>query len=213
MYYRRFKDRVEAGKKLSTELLEYKGKHSVVLAIPRGGVVVAYRVAKALNVPLDLIVPRKIGAPGTPELAIGAVTEDGAAILNQNLVAELGVSQDYIEREKENEVREIKRRVVAYRGDRLPRSLNGKTVILVDDGIATGATVRAAVHSIRRRWASAIVVAVPVGPPDTINSLKKEVDKVVCLLVFDPFYAIGQFYEDFAQVSDDEVIRLLRDSL
>lgn len=213
MYYMRFKDRAEAGKKLSMELLEYRGKSSVVLAIPRGGVVVAYEVAKALNAPLDLIVPRKIGAPGNPELAIGAVTEDGTTILNQHLVAELGVSQDYIEREKESEVREIKRRVLAYRGDRPSISLKDKTIILVDDGIATGATVRAAVHSIRRQGASAIVVAVPVGPPDTINSLKREVDKVVCLVAFEPFYAIGQFYEDFAQVSDDEVIRLLRDSL
>jgi len=207
-----FRDRVEAGKKLATQLGEYKEKLTVILAIPRGGVVVGYEVAKALNAPLDIIVPRKIGAPQNPELAIGAVTEDGTTILNQSLVHEIGVNPKHIEQEKENQIKEIRRRIATYRGVRPPVKLKGKTVILVDDGIATGATVRAAIHSIMNQGASEVVVAVPVAPPDAILALKKEVNKVLCLITREPFYAIGQFYEDFTQVSDDEVVKLLKES-
>lgn len=210
LLYKRFRNREEAAKRLAKELLEYLGKNPVVLAIPRGGIVVAYEVAKALNAPLDLIIPRKIGAPGNPELAVGAVTEDGTTILNQRLVAELGISKGYIELEKERQIQEIKRRIKAYRGDAPPQSLERKTVIVVDDGIATGATMKAAIHSIRKQHPSTIVIATPVGPPDTVEELRREVDKVVCLVAFEPFFAIGQFYEDFGQVSDEEVIRLLR---
>jgi len=210
MFHNRFKNREEAAKRLAKELTEYREKNPVVLAIPRGGVVVAYEVAKALNAPLDLIIPRKIGAPGNPELAIGAVTEDGTTILNQHLVAELGISKEYIELEKEEQIQEIRRRIRVYREDAPPQSLEGKTIILVDDGIATGATMKAAIHSIRKQRPSAIVVATPVGPPDTVEELRREVDRLVCLIVFEPFFAIGQFYEDFSQVNDDEVIRLLR---
>lgn len=207
---RRFKNREEAAKKLAQELLEYRGKDTVVLAIPRGGVVLANEVAKNLNAPLDLIIPRKIGAPGNPELAIGAVTEDGTTILNQRLVSQLDISKEYIELEKKKQIREIKRRIKAYRGDAASESLEGKIVILIDDGIATGATMKAAIHSIRKRKPSSIVVAVPVGPPDTVEELKKEVDRLICLIVFEPFFAIGQFYEDFNQVSDEEVLSLLK---
>lgn len=210
LFYNRFRNREEAAKRLAKELLEYRGKNPVVLAIPRGGIIIAYEVAKALNAPLDLIIPRKIGAPGNPELAIGAVTEDGTTILNQRLVAELGISKDYIELEKEDQIQEIKRRIKVYRGDAPPQSLEGKTVIVVDDGIATGATMKAAIHSIRKQSPSTIVVATPVGPPDTIEELRREVNELVCLVVFEPFFAIGQFYEDFSQVSDEEVIRLLK---
>lgn len=212
MFYSRFKNREEAGKKLAERLLEWEEKNPIVLAIPRGGVTVAYEVAKALKAPLDLIIPRKIGAPGNPELAIGAVTEDGTLILNDDLVARLRVSEEYVEAVKEAEMEEIRRRKRAYRGDMPPQSLRDKTVILVDDGIATGATVRAAVKSLRRQKPRAVIVAVPVAPPESVRALEREVDKVVCLVVFEPFFAIGQFYEDFSQVSDEEVIEFLKRS-
>ncbi|MFH0897671.1 MAG: phosphoribosyltransferase [Candidatus Bathyarchaeota archaeon] len=210
MTYRRFKNREEAAKNLAKELSEYRGKNIVVLAIPRGGVVLGYEVAKELDASLDVIVPRKIGAPGNPELAIGAVTEDGTTILNQPLVSQLGIPKEYIEMEKEEQIKEIKRRIKTYRGDAEPPSLEGKTVILVDDGIATGATVKAAINSIRKKRPSSIVIATPVSAPDTAGELRKEADKLVCLVVFEPFFAIGQFYENFDQVSDEEVIRLLK---
>lgn len=210
MFYSRFKNREEAAKILAKELSEYQGKNPVVLAIPRGGVVIAYEVAKALDAPLDLIIPRKIGAPGNPELAIGAVTEDGTTVLNQRLIAELDITQEYIEMEKKNQIQEIKRRINAYRGDAPPQRLEGKTAILIDDGVATGATVKAAIRSVRKQKPSTIVVATPVGPPDTIDELRREVDRLVCPVIYEPFFAIGQFYEDFSQVSDEEVIRLLR---
>lgn len=182
----------------------------MVLAIPRGGVVIAYEAAKVLDAPLDLIIPRKIGAPGNPELAIGAVTEDGTTILNQHIVDELGIPKEYIEMEKKNQIQEIRRRVNAYRGGAPSQSLEGKTVILIDDGVATGATMKAAIHSIRKQKPATIVVAIPVGPPDTIDELKGEVDRLVCPVIYEPFFAIGQFYEDFNQVSDEEVTQLMR---
>ncbi len=208
----RFRDRVDAGRRLAAQLAEYRGKQAVVLAIPRGGVVVGFEVARALGASLDVIVPRKIGAPGNPELAIGAVTEDGTAILNQALVEQLGVTPEFVEAEKAEQIVEIKRRVSAYRGGLPPVELRGKTVVLVDDGVATGATMRAAVYSVKRQGASEVVVAVPVGPPDTIALLRGEVGRVVCPVVYEPFYAIGQFYDDFEQTSDEEVVKLLRES-
>lgn len=212
MFYSRFKNREEAGKRLAEKLLEWKEKNPVVLAIPRGGVVVAYEVAKALKAPLDLIIPRKIGAPGNPELAIGAVTEDGTLVLNEDLVAGLRIPEDYVETLREREMEEIRRRKKAYLGDIPPQSLRDKTVILVDDGIATGATARAAIKSVLRQKPLAVVVAAPVAPPETVRALEREVDRVVCLVVFEPFFAIGQFYEDFSQVSDGEVIEFLKRS-
>jgi len=210
MLFKHFKDREDAAEKLAKQLLDYRNKSPVVLAIPRGGVVVAYEVAKELNAPLDLIIPRKIGAPSDPELAIGAVTEDGTTIINQQLVTILGVSTEYVELEKKRQIQEIKRRVSLYRGDAVPQSLEGKTVIIVDDGIATGFTMKAAIHSVRKQKPSSIVVAVPVGPPDTVEEMKKEVDKVICLITHEPFFAIGQFYSDFGQVSDEKVIQLMK---
>ncbi len=209
MFERRFENREEAGKKLAEKLLEYRGKATIIFAIPRGGVVTAYEIAKVLDAPLDIIIPRKIGAPGNQELAIGAVTEDGTTILNTHLVTMLGISDAYIESEKIKQIEEIKRRVKTYRGEYLPTNIEGKIVILVDDGIATGATVRAAIHSLRKGKPSSIVVAIPVGPPDTIKDLKQEVDKLICLISYEPFYAIGQFYADFSQVPDRDVIALL----
>ncbi len=204
-----FKDRTEAGKTLAEALSEYKDKNTIVLAIPRGGVVVAYEVAKALNAPLDLIIPRKIGAPSQPELAIGAVTEDGTTILNQDIIQYLRVPDDYIKTEVKRQVEEIKRRIQRYLGDKPRLSIEGKVVILIDDGVATGATTRAAIASIRKRKPASIVLAIPVGPPDTVKELREDADKVICLMTPEPFFAIGQFYENFEQTSDEEVIQIL----
>ncbi len=204
-----FKDRTEAGKILADALSEYRDKNTMVVAIPRGGVVVAYEVAKALNSSIDLIIPRKIGAPAQPELAIGAVTEDGTTILNQDILRYLEVSDDYVKEEARHQVEEIKRRMMKYLGDRPRPSLEAKVVILVDDGVATGATIRAAIASIRKRKPASIVLAIPVGSPDTIEELRREADEVICLMTPEPFFAIGQFYKSFEQTSDEEVIQIL----
>jgi putative phosphoribosyl transferase len=204
-----FRDRVEAGKRLASALADFAGKDAIVLAIPRGGVVVGFEVARALDVPLDVIIPRKIGAPDNPELAIGAMTEDRTIILDESLVKYLKVPEDYIHGESERQKLEIERRLKLYRGDVAYPSLKNRDVIIVDDGIATGSTMKAALASIRKRGAKAIVVAIPVGPPSTIRELEKEADHVVCLYTPESFYAIGQFYEDFAQTTDAKVISLL----
>ena len=206
----RLRNRKEAGQKLVSQLQDYKERNVVVLAIPRGGVVLGYEVAKALEAPLDIVVPRKIGAPGNPELAIGAIAEDGTVILDEALLQMFRISNEYLEREKVAEMAEIRRRTLAFRGGLPPLDLSGRVVILVDDGLATGATMKAAVASVRNRGASEIVIAVPVAPPDTVRELSKLVDRVVCPIVYEPFMAIGQFYDDFTQVEDDEVMRLLR---
>jgi putative phosphoribosyl transferase len=204
-----FKDRKEAGRLLAKALSEYKDKNPVILAIPRGGVVVAYEVAKALNAPLDLIIPRKISAPDQPELAIGAVTEDGTTILNQDILQYLRVPDDYIKAEVKRQEEEIKRRIQKYLGDKPRVPIKGKIIILIDDGVATGATIRAAIASIRKRKPALIVLAIPVGPIDTIEELRKDADRVICLMTPEPFFAIGQFYENFEQTSDKEVIQIL----
>lgn len=209
MFFNRFRDRAEAGSRLVNDLMEFKDKSPLILAIPRGGVVVAYEIAEAMNAPLDMIFPRKIGAPGNEELAIGAVTEDGATVLNEKLVAQLNISKEYIDNERGRQIEEIRRRVMTYRGDKLPQKVEGRNVIIVDDGIATGATMRAAIKSVYERGASIVIVAVPVGPQLTIERLKDEVDRIVCPIVPEPFFAIGQFYEDFSQVSDEVVIQLM----
>jgi putative phosphoribosyl transferase len=205
-----FADRVDAGKRLAQALKAHVGKDAVVLAIPRGGVVVGYEVAKALALSLDVIIPRKIGAPKNPELAIGAMTEDGTILLDGRLVDYLSVSQEYIEEESEAQKAEIHRRLRLYRGDIPYPSLKGREVILIDDGIATGSTMKAALASVRKRGAKSVIIAIPVGPPSTIRELEKEADRVVCLHAPEVFYAIGQFYGDFTQTQDEEVIRLLK---
>jgi putative phosphoribosyl transferase len=204
-----FVDRVDAGKRLASELKNFSGKKGMVLAIPRGGVVVGYMIAKTLNLPLDIIIPRKIGAPDNPELAIGAVAEDGTAILDQNLIKYLGVSREYVIEETERQRQEIKRRLKLYRQELSYPDLKGLDVIVVDDGIATGSTMKAALASVKNRGASSITVAVPVGPPSTIEELEKMADRVVCLFTPEFFQAIGEFYRDFSQTSDEEVIDLL----
>src|SRR5665647_3307816 len=197
-----FGDRVDAGKRLASALKNFSGKKGIVLAIPRGGVVVGFEIAKALNLPLDVIIPRKIGAPDNPELAIGAVAEDGTEILDSNLIKYLGVSREYIKEE-------IERRLKLYRQDTSYPDLKGLDVIVVDDGIATGSTMKAALASVKNRGAASITVAVPVGPPSTIEELEKMADRVVCLYTPEFFQAIGEFYKDFSQTSDEEVIGLL----
>ena len=205
-----FADRVDAGRRLAAMLKDLVGTEAIVLAIPRGGVVVGYEVASALGLPLDIIIPRKIGAPSNPELAIGAMTEDGTVLLDDKLVEYLQVSEEYVEKESEIQKLEIQRRLKTYRGDIPYPSLKNRNVIIVDDGIATGSTMKAALASVRKRGAKTVVIAIPVGPPSTIRELEKEATRVVCLYTPESFYAIGQFYKDFTQTRDKEVANLLK---
>lgn len=206
-----FKNRKEAGLQLAQKLKGYKDQNVVVVGIPRGGALVAHQIKEQLCCEWDLIIPRKIGAPFNKEIAIGAVTQDGTLILNSNMVLYLNVRDDYIEQEKERQLEEIKRRVRLYMGDRKPVPVQGKKVILVDDGIATGFTVKAAIKSIRNRGASEIVVAVPVAPSDVVEELLEMVDRVVCLESPYPFYAVGMYYEDFHETTDQEVMELFNE--
>src|SRR4030066_2235443 len=203
------KNRVDAGKQLA-QALKTASENAIVLAVPRGGIVVGYEVAKSLGIPLDVIVTKKIGAPNNPELAIGAVAEDGTFILDEDLVERLFVPKEYISEEVERMRQEIQRRLIRYRGDVPYPSLKGREVIVVDDGVATGSTLKAALRLLRHKGAKTVTIAVPVGPPDTIRELEKLADRVVCLQTPEPFYAIGQFYVDFAQTSDEEVSELLK---
>jgi putative phosphoribosyl transferase len=204
-----FSDRIDAGKRLAEALADFKGKNGVVLAIPRGGVVLGYEIAAALNLPLDVIVPHKLGAPNNPELAIGAIAEDGSTVLDENLTRYLGVSREYIKEESERQKHEITRRFKLYRQGVAGLELRGRDVIIVDDGIATGSTMKAALLSVKNRGAKSVTIVIPVGPPQTIQELTLLSDRVVCLYMPDDFQAIGQFYDDFSQTEDDEVIRLL----
>lgn len=204
-----FTDRVDAGQQLASALKEFADSDAIVLAIPRGGVVVGFEVARKLRLNLDIVVPRKIGAPHNPELAIGAVTEDGTIMLNHNLVQYLGVSNDYINRVCEQQRSEIKRRLMRYRGDRPYPNVSQRIVIIVDDGIATGATIKAALTSIRKKNPALLMVAIPVAPPSIIEDLQKKADRVICLTIPEFFSAVGQFYKNFQQTSDEEVKQLL----
>ena len=205
------KNRVEAGKQLA-QTLNTVSENAIVLAVPRGGVVVGYEVAKSLGIPLDVIVTKKIGAPENPELAIGAVAEDGTFILDEDLARRLYVPKEYINEEVERMRQEIQRRLVRYRGNVPYPSLKGREVIIVDDGVATGSTLKAALRLLRHKGAKTVTVAVPVGPPDTIQELEKLADRVVVLQTPEPFYAIAQFYVDFTQTDDEEVAELLKQS-
>lgn len=209
-----FKDRLEAGTKLAKSLEKFRGdKKAIVLGLPRGGMVTAFEVAKIIHLPLDLIAPRKIGAPSNPEYAIGAVTIDGEKILNEAVIAESGISRKYVDEEIKKQIKEAERREKVYRGDRPPLDLLGKTAILVDDGIATGSTMRAAIKSSKKRGAVKVIVAVPVIAPDTLEIIKKECDEVIYLDAPELFAAVGQFYEIFDQVEDEQVIELMNKSL
>jgi len=205
-----FKNRSDAGIQLAKELIKYKNKpNTIILGLPRGGVVTAYEVSKALNLPLDIICARKVGAPQNPELAIGAVTETGEGFFNEDLIHRLGVRPDYIKKAVDKETVEARRRLTAYRKDLPDLNLEDKTVILVDDGMATGATMKASVKSVKFSGASRVVVAVPVTANETLNEVREEVDEAVALLAPEFFYAVGEFYIDFSQTSDEEVIELL----
>jgi predicted phosphoribosyltransferase len=211
---RRFKDRSEAGRLLADKLQVYAGKPEVlVLALPRGGVPVAFEVAKALGAPMDVFLVRKLGTPGQRELAMGAIASGGVRVLNDDVVNLLGISDEVIARVAAEEQEEMRRRERAYRQDRPPLDLKDRTVILVDDGLATGSTMQAAVAAARQLKPARIVVAIPVAPPSTLDEFKREADEVVCTLAPDqPFDGVGRWYLDFSQTTDDEVRELLEQS-
>jgi predicted phosphoribosyltransferase len=206
----RYRDRREAGKSLAELLRGYAGRDDVVvLALPRGGVPVGYEVAKALRAPLDVFTVRKLGVPGNPELAMGAIATGGLLVLDQQLIQMLGIDRSELERAVTAELRELERREAAYRGERAPPDLTGKTVILVDDGLATGSTMRAAALAVRRLNPARIVVAVPVAAEETCDAFRDVVEEIVCGITPRPFQAVGIWYDDFAQTSDEEVRELL----
>lgn len=207
-----FRDRVDAGRRLAERLLAYRSQDPVVLALPRGGVPVGFEIAQALQAPLDLVLVRKIGSPWQPELAVGAVAdgEHPCQAVNREILEELGIGEDYVRKEGQRQLAEIERRRALYLAGRAPVALAGKTAIVVDDGIATGATVEAALGSVRRRGPRAVVLAVPVAPPETLTRLKPLVDEIVCLAAPAFFGAISVFYQHFPQLEDEEVIDLLR---
>jgi putative phosphoribosyl transferase len=207
-----FEDRVDAGKRLARALSGYKGRDVVVLGIPRGGVVVAYEVSKVLGAPLDVVVTRKIEAPGEPEFALGAITQDGDVIMDRQAAEGLGASKEYLDDQVRRKREEVKERLEALRGDVPSPDIAGKVVVIVDDGIATGSSVSAAVMTVKKKDPREIVVAVPVAPADAVESLTQDGHKVVCLEMPTEFLAIGEFYKDFGQVEDGEVKRILDES-
>ena len=207
-----FADRRDAGRRLAAAMASHADAQPIVLALPRGGVPVAYEVAQALNALLEIVLVRKIGAPDHAELGLGAVV-DGAephTVWNEEVVRQLRPSEEYLEAETRHQLAEIERRRSAYRGDRAPHTVGGRTVIVVDDGIATGGTVRAVLQALAQAGAARRILAVPVAPREALNAIKGEADEVVCLETPDPFYAVGEHYVDFEQTSDAEVIELLR---
>jgi predicted phosphoribosyltransferase len=207
---RAFANRAEAGQLLAGKLLDYAGRDDViVLGLPRGGVPVAFEVAQRLRVPLDIFIVRKLGVPGFEELAVGAIASGGVRVLNKDVARALPNAAEVIEAVTARETTELERREQSYRDGRPAPELGGKTVILVDDGLATGATMRAGVAALRQRDVAKIVVAAPVGAPETCRELQDEVDDIVCAMAPEYFQAVGQYYEDFSQTSDDEVSELL----
>ena len=206
-----FENRQDAGRQLARKLRERNFDNPVILALPRGGVPVAYEVANALGAPMDLLFVKKIGAPGWPEYGIGAVV-DGAnpqIVLTEEIVRQLRPSPDYIEAEMQRQLKEIARRRLIYLGDRQPIDLKDRTVIIVDDGIATGGTVKAALKGVRKNQPRKIILAVPVAPRDTLEELSDQCDEIICLYTPTPFGAVGSFYRDFGQTGDSEVISLM----
>lgn len=205
-----FRDRTEAGKLLADKLAGYANRDDVlVLGLPRGGLPVAFEVARALAAPLDVLVVRKLGVPGEEELAMGAIAAGGARVLNENVVQVLGISDTTIEAVARKEQAELERRAQRYRGSRPPPEMSGRVVILVDDGIATGATMRAAIVAVRQQQPARIVVAAPAAAAETCETLRGEVDEVTCLLEPEIFWGVGAWYEHFPQLTDDEVRALL----
>lgn len=205
-----YRDRSDAGRTLAARLGEYAGREDIiVLGLPRGGLPVAYEVATALHAPLDVFVVRKLGVPGHEELAMGAIASGGVRMMNDDVVEMLNISPETIERVAKEETRELERRERAYRGERPPLDISGRHAILIDDGLATGATMRAAVAAARQMHPTGITVAVPAASPEACAALESEVDRVVCAATPEPFLAIGVWYVDFDQLTDDDVRRIL----
>lgn len=209
-----FQDRREAGRRLAAALSHFAPTHPLVLALPRGGVPVAFEVAKALDAEMDLLFVRKIGAPGYAELGLGAVVDgaDPQLVLNEDIIRELAPNPNYIRTEMQRQLAEIERRRRAYTGNRPPVEVAGRTVIIVDDGIATGGTVKAALKGLRKNGPTRLILAVPVAPTDTIAELTSACDEIVCLARPDPFHAVGAHYAYFEQTEDAEVVRLVHDA-
>jgi len=207
---KRFRDRVEAGRILAERLEEYAGRSDViVLALPRGGVPVGFEVSRQLGVPLDVFLVRKLGVPGREELAFGAIASGGATVLNEEVVASLGIDGETIAAVARREQAELERREEVYRGTRAPPGVAGKVVLLVDDGLATGASMRAAVKALRRLGPERIVVAVPTAARRTCEDFRPDVDDIVCAMTPEPFLAVGMWYQDFSETTDDDVRALL----
>jgi len=207
----RFADREDAGRQLAAKLLRFKDKDPVVLALPRGGVPIGLEVAAALDAPMDLVLVRKIGTPGQPELAVGAVVDGDKPelVINEEVKGLAHVTGEYITQQKALQLEEIERRRKLWLGDRPRVALKGRTALVVDDGIATGATVRAALHAVRRARPARLVLAVPVAPPDTIASLHDDADEIICLATPDIFWALSMFYSSFPQLDDNDVSALM----
>lgn len=206
-----FRDRRDAGRRLAADLARYAGRDDVVvLALPRGGVPVAYEVARALQAPLDVFLVRKLGVPGHEELAMGAIASGGVRVLNDEVVRALGITADQIEAVTAAEQRELERRERQYRGAQRPPEVRGRTAILVDDGLATGASMRAAAAALRQQSPAWLVVAVPTAAPETCREFQRLVDEIVCAITPEPFYAVGLWYQDFSQTTDEEVRDLLQ---
>jgi len=207
-----FQNRTDAGRYLAERLQEYARHNTVILGLPRGGVVVASEVARRLDVPLDIFLVRKLGVPGYEELAMGAIASGGIQVINEDVVRHIQISRAEIQAIAAKEAQELKRRERAYRGNRPPLEVKDKTIILIDDGLATGATMRAAVVALRKQNPRKIVIAVPVAAPDTCEEFRTEVDDIICGITPAHFNAVGAWYNDFSQTSDEEVIQLLREA-
>jgi predicted phosphoribosyltransferase len=206
-----FRDRVEAGRFLAAKLRRFLNRSDViVLALPRGGVPVAYQVATALDLPMDIFIVRKLGVPGHEELAMGAIASGGVRVSNEDVVQSLKIPESVIETAAAMATHELERRETYYRYGAPPLDIKNKTVILIDDGLATGATMRAAAKALRRKGVKEIVIAVPVAAPSTCKEFESEVDQIICGATPEPFYGVGSWYKDFSQTSDDEVIDLLQ---
>ncbi len=206
----RFRDRRDAGRTLAAQLARYANRPDVVvLALPRGGVPVGFEVARGLDAPLDIFLVRKLGLPGRQELAMGAVASGGTRVLNEPIVATAHISPEQVDAVTAREQHELSRQEARYRGDRPPLDIQGRTIVLVDDGLATGATMRAAAGALRRAGAARVIVAVPVAAEETCDALRPDVDEIICALTPKPFFAVSQGYEDFSETTDQEVIALI----
>ncbi|AOR23728.2 phosphoribosyltransferase [Clostridium taeniosporum] len=204
-----FINRKDAGEKLSIRLKKFKDQNPIILAIPRGGIVTAYDTIKKYGFQWDLIIPRKIGSPNNKEIAIGAISLDGTYLLNEKYIDALNISKEYIEKEMCNQTEEIKKRLNKYKGNEKFPNVKDKTVIIIDDGIATGFTIQAAINSIKKHDAKKIILAIPVASQSIISLLEKIVDEVICIFVPYEFYAVGSYYENFEQTTDEEVFNII----